>query len=114
MAQTIVSRTTGEPIDERGPVKTEHYAPIHAEAPDFVEMSVEQDILVTGIKVVDLLAPYSKGGKIGERDISLLRSCLQLGRESNTTIISLVVIMLFVRITRQQSGGYRIRFVNMT
>jgi len=55
----------GEPIDERGPIKTKHFAPIHAEAPDFVEMSVEQEILVTGIKVVDLLAPYSKGGKIG-------------------------------------------------
>merc|ERR1711970_245533 len=55
----------GEPIDERGPIKTKHFAPIHAEAPDFDEMSVEQEILVTGIKVVDLLAPYSKGGKIG-------------------------------------------------
>ena len=40
--------------------------PIHAEAPEFVEMSVEQEILETGIKVVDLLAPYAKGGKIGE------------------------------------------------
>ena len=57
----------GEPIDERGPVKTQHFAAIHAEAPDFVEMSVEQEILVTGIKVVDLLAPYSKGGKIGKQ-----------------------------------------------
>merc|ERR1711874_254884 len=47
----------GEPIDERGP--------IDAEAPEFDEMSVEQEILVTGIKVVDLLAPYAKGGKIG-------------------------------------------------
>uniref|UniRef100_A0A914HBM7 ATP synthase subunit beta n=1 Tax=Globodera rostochiensis TaxID=31243 RepID=A0A914HBM7_GLORO len=55
----------GEPIDERGPVKAKHFAPIHAEAPEFVEMNVEQEILVTGIKVVDLLAPYSKGGKIG-------------------------------------------------
>merc|ERR1712177_37515 len=55
----------GEPIDERGPVDTPHFAAIHAEAPPFVEMSVEQEILVTGIKVVDLLAPYSKGGKIG-------------------------------------------------
>nr|ABI34071.1 F1-ATP synthase beta subunit [Pacifastacus leniusculus] len=55
----------GEPIDERGPVPTEFYSAIHAEAPDFVNMSVEQEILVTGIKVVDLLAPYSKGGKIG-------------------------------------------------
>ncbi len=40
-------------------------ASIHAEAPEFVDMSVEQEILATGIKVVDLLAPYSKGGKIG-------------------------------------------------
>ena len=40
-------------------------SPIHAEAPEFVEMSTEQEILVTGIKVVDLLAPYAKGGKIG-------------------------------------------------
>ncbi|KAF8770591.1 ATP synthase subunit beta like protein [Argiope bruennichi] len=55
----------GEPIDERGPVVTDKFAGIHQEAPEFVEMSVEQEILVTGIKVVDLLAPYSKGGKIG-------------------------------------------------
>lgn len=41
-------------------------APIHAEAPEFTDMSVEQEILVTGIKVVDLLAPYAKGGKIGK------------------------------------------------
>ena len=41
------------------------FAAIHTEAPEFVEMSVEQEILVTGIKVVDLLAPYAKGGKIG-------------------------------------------------
>ncbi|XP_028041236.1 ATP synthase subunit beta, mitochondrial-like isoform X2 [Bombyx mandarina] len=55
----------GEPIDERGPIQTDKFAPIHADAPPFVEMSVEQEILVTGIKVVDLLAPYVKGGKIG-------------------------------------------------
>jgi len=55
----------GEPIDERGPVKTTKFAAIHADAPEFVEMSVAQEILVTGIKVVDLLAPYAKGGKIG-------------------------------------------------
>merc|ERR1712029_258961 len=55
----------GDPIDERGPVNTDKRAAIHAEAPEFQEMSVEQEILVTGIKVVDLLAPYAKGGKIG-------------------------------------------------
>merc|ERR1712223_932781 len=55
----------GDPIDERGPIPTDKRAAIHAEAPEFQEMSVEQEILVTGIKVVDLLAPYAKGGKIG-------------------------------------------------
>ncbi|MED6211474.1 hypothetical protein PIB30_073977 [Stylosanthes scabra] len=55
----------GEPIDERGDLTTEHYLPIHREAPAFVEQATEQQILVTGIKVVDLLAPYQRGGKIG-------------------------------------------------
>ncbi|VDN22306.1 unnamed protein product [Gongylonema pulchrum] len=60
-----IMNVIGEPIDERGEIKAKNFAPIHAEAPEFVEMSVEQEILVTGIKVVDLLAPYAKGGKIG-------------------------------------------------
>ncbi len=55
----------GEPIDELGPLKTKKKAPIHAPAPPFVDQSTEQEILVTGIKVVDLLAPYARGGKIG-------------------------------------------------
>src|SRR6478672_9414406 len=55
----------GEPIDERGPVNAEKTAPIHAPAPLFVDQSTESSILVTGIKVIDLLAPYAKGGKIG-------------------------------------------------
>ena len=45
-------------------------APIHADAPEFIEMSVEQEILETGIKVVDMLAPYAKGGKIGKHTVS--------------------------------------------
>jgi len=60
-----IMNVIGEPIDERGPIKSQHMAAIHAEAPEFIDMSVEQEILVTGIKVVDLLAPYAKGGKIG-------------------------------------------------
>ena len=55
----------GEPVDERGPVGAKKFLPIHREAPEFVDQSTEQQILVTGIKVVDLLAPYSRGGKIG-------------------------------------------------
>merc|ERR1712115_122356 len=60
-----IINVVGEPIDERGPIDTTKRQAIHAEAPEFEEMSVEQEILVTGIKVVDLLAPYAKGGKIG-------------------------------------------------
>merc|ERR1712149_61130 len=55
----------GEPIDERGPINSKSFLSIHQEAPEFNDQSVEQEILVTGIKVVDLLAPYAKGGKIG-------------------------------------------------
>ncbi len=55
----------GEPVDERGPVKTKMKLPIHREAPVFIEQSTEQQMLETGIKVVDLLAPYSRGGKTG-------------------------------------------------
>jgi F-type H+-transporting ATPase subunit beta len=55
----------GEPIDERGPVGSDMSAPIHAAAPLFVDQSTEAAILVTGIKVIDLLAPYARGGKIG-------------------------------------------------
>ncbi len=55
----------GEPVDERGPVNNKLTLPIHRSAPEFVEQSTEAQILVTGIKVIDLLAPYAKGGKIG-------------------------------------------------
>jgi F-type H+-transporting ATPase subunit beta len=55
----------GQPIDDRGPVNAKKAAPIHAPAPEYIDQSTEQKVLVTGIKVVDLLAPYSKGGKIG-------------------------------------------------
>jgi F-type H+-transporting ATPase subunit beta len=55
----------GEPIDEKGPVKTEEKWPIHRQAPKFTEQSTETEMLVTGIKVIDLLAPYAKGGKVG-------------------------------------------------
>ncbi len=60
-----ILNVVGEPVDERGPVKTKLTAPIHKEAPLFTDQATETEVLVTGIKVVDLLAPYSKGGKIG-------------------------------------------------
>ena len=55
----------GEPIDEKGEIKTKENLPIHRAAPEFNDQSTETEISVTGIKVVDLLAPYAKGGKIG-------------------------------------------------
>ena len=55
----------GEPVDERGPVKSQNFSPIHRDAPAFTDQSTKEEILVTGIKVIDLLEPYSKGGKIG-------------------------------------------------
>ncbi|GLH76839.1 ATP synthase subunit beta [Bradyrhizobium sp. SSBR45G] len=60
-----IMNVIGEPIDEAGPVVAEGLRPIHAEAPSYTDQSTEAEILVTGIKVVDLLAPYAKGGKIG-------------------------------------------------
>ncbi|KAA9008267.1 F0F1 ATP synthase subunit beta [Histidinibacterium aquaticum] len=60
-----ILNVVGEPVDEKGPVEAQERRPIHAEAPDFSQQSTASEILVTGIKVVDLLAPYSKGGKIG-------------------------------------------------
>ena len=60
-----IMNVIGEPVDEAGPIKTSATRAIHQPAPEFVDQSTEADILVTGIKVVDLLAPYAKGGKIG-------------------------------------------------
>jgi F-type H+-transporting ATPase subunit beta len=60
-----IMNVIGEPVDERGPVDTDMSSPIHRAAPEYVDQSTEAEILVTGIKVVDLLEPYAKGGKIG-------------------------------------------------
>ncbi|WP_116599300.1 F0F1 ATP synthase subunit beta [Primorskyibacter marinus] len=60
-----ILNVTGDPVDEKGPVESTGTRAIHGEAPAFAEQSTETEILVTGIKVIDLLAPYTKGGKIG-------------------------------------------------
>ncbi len=60
-----IMNVIGEPVDERGPVVTKLRSPIHRPAPEFIDQSTEAEILITGIKVVDLLAPYAKGGKVG-------------------------------------------------
>ena len=60
-----IMNVTGDPVDEKGPVNATATRAIHGDAPEFDEQSTETEILVTGIKVIDLLAPYTKGGKIG-------------------------------------------------
>jgi F-type H+-transporting ATPase subunit beta len=60
-----IMNVVGEAVDEAGPIKTAERRPIHAPAPSYVDQSTEAEILITGIKVVDLLAPYAKGGKVG-------------------------------------------------
>ena len=60
-----IMNVIGEPIDERGPIKGVKLSPIHADPPPFVDQSTTAEVLETGIKVVDLLAPYARGGKIG-------------------------------------------------
>jgi F-type H+-transporting ATPase subunit beta len=60
-----IINVVGEPVDEQGPVKSKETRSIHQPAPDFADQATESEMLVTGIKVVDLLAPYTKGGKIG-------------------------------------------------
>lgn len=60
-----IMNVVGDPIDERGPVEVTQYLPIHRDAPDMVDLTVEPEVFETGIKVIDLLAPYPKGGKIG-------------------------------------------------
>jgi F-type H+/Na+-transporting ATPase subunit beta len=60
-----ILNVVGKPVDEAGPVDAKQYMPIHREAPQFVDQSVKVEIFETGIKVIDLLAPYRKGGKIG-------------------------------------------------
>lgn len=109
----------GEPIDERGPVPTDKLAPIHADAPEFVDMSVEQEILVTGIKVVDLLAPYAKGGKIGtsrvlfnllfQFDLSLLIfTQLNTGLFGGAGVGKTVLIMELINNVAKAHGGYSV------
>ncbi len=60
-----IMNVVGQPVDEAGPIKTAEKRPIHQPAPPYIDQSTEAEILVTGIKVVDLLAPYAKGGKVG-------------------------------------------------
>ena len=89
-----IINVVGDPIDERGDVGARSTKPIHAQAPAFVEQSTEAEILVTGIKVVDLLAPYAKGGKVG------LFGGAGVGKT--------VIIMELINNIAKQHGGYSV------
>ena len=89
-----IINVVGDSIDERGAVEAKAGRPIHAPAPAFVEQSTEAEILVTGIKVVDLLAPYAKGGKVG------LFGGAGVGKT--------VIIMELINNIAKQHGGYSV------
>ncbi len=89
-----IINVVGDPIDERGEVGAKSSRPIHAQAPAFIEQSTEAEILVTGIKVVDLLAPYAKGGKVG------LFGGAGVGKT--------VIIMELINNIAKQHGGYSV------
>ena len=89
-----IMNVIGEPVDEKGDIKTESVRAIHQPAPDFIEQSTESEMLVTGIKVVDLLCPYSKGGKIG------LFGGAGVGKT--------VLIMELINIIAKAHGGYSV------
>ncbi|MCE9616670.1 MAG: F0F1 ATP synthase subunit beta [Lentisphaerae bacterium] len=84
----------GEPVDEAGPVQTDKHLPIHRSPPDFDQQETKTQVLVTGIKVIDLLAPYRKGGKIG------LFGGAGVGKT--------VIIMELINNIATQHGGYSV------
>ena len=89
-----IMNVIGEPIDERGPIKGTKMYPIHRDAPKFEEQATQQELLITGIKVVDLLAPYARGGKIG------LFGGAGVGKT--------VLIMELINNVAKQHGGYSV------
>ena len=89
-----ILNVTGEPVDEAGPVKSKEHWPIHRSTPSIEDQNVETEILITGIKVIDLLAPYMKGGKIG------LFGGAGVGKT--------VIIMELIRNIATEHGGYSV------
>ena len=89
-----ILNVTGEPVDEAGPINAKKFYPIHRKAPEFDQLSTSAEILETGIKVIDLMAPYAKGGKIG------LFGGAGVGKT--------VIIMELINNIAQQHGGFSI------
>src|SRR3989339_729328 len=89
-----IINVVGQPVDELGPLRAKKYAPIHRPAPDFTEQDVRVEMFETGIKVIDLLEPYSRGGKIG------LFGGAGVGKT--------VIIMALINNVAMQHGGYSV------
>ena len=89
-----IINVVGEPVDQKGELKATQKRPIHQNAPEFVDQSTEKEILVTGIKVVDLLCPYSKGGKIG--------------LFGGAGVVKTVLIMELINNIAKAHGGYSV------
>ena len=89
-----IMNVVGEPVDERGPIEAAKHSPIHREPPEFVDQATQAETLETGIKVVDLIAPYPKGGKVG------LFGGAGVGKT--------VVILELINNIAKQHGGYSV------
>lgn len=89
-----IVNVVGDPVDERCPLETSQRLPIHRPAPEFIEQSTETEVLVTGIKVIDLLAPYARGGKV----------CLFGGAGVGKTVL----IMELINNIAKAHGGYSV------
>src|SRR6266516_3042877 len=89
-----IFNVTGEPVDEQGPVKADQYNPIHRSAPPLVDQSTSPQVLVTGIKVIDLICPFLKGGKVGAF--------------GGAGVGKTVVIMELINNIAKQHGGYSV------
>jgi F-type H+/Na+-transporting ATPase subunit beta len=89
-----VFNVTGDPVDERGPVKAEKYYPIHRKAPTLMDQSTSPQLLTTGIKVIDLICPFLKGGKVGAF--------------GGAGVGKTVIIMELINNIAKQHGGYSV------
>src|SRR3569623_1038621 len=96
----------GEPVDEGGPVKASGTRAIHQEAPSYTDQSTEAEILVTGIKVVDLLAPYAKGGKIGLIGSACVGKTVLIQDLINNVAKDLVCYSVFAGVGERTLEGY--------
>ncbi len=96
----------GRPIDEAGPVATEERLPIHRQAPSYAEQAASTDLLETGIKVIDLLCPFAKGGKVGlfggagvGKTVNMMELITTSQKHTQVYLCLLVLVSVLVKVT---------------